>query len=524
MPQTREHLAILELLGARRGLVALTKVDLVEPDLLELARQDVQQMLRGSFLDGAPLLAVSGQTGEGLAELRAALDGLLSGVPPRDDSGPFRLPVQRVFSAKGHGTVVTGVPVSGRVAAGDVLEVVGRDLNLRVRGVQAYGAAREVGRAGHSTALNVSGVAKSEVSRGDVVASPGVFAARRRLAVSYAHVDELPLRNRLAVRLHLGTAEVQAFLQLRLADPVVAAPGDRYLLRHASAMTLLGGGSVVGASDARLKRFKERVLAEARQRLAAQDDPLRLARTVISISGRRGCRLAELAPETGVPAEWLREGLAEAVGSGELLVSGERYLDAAAAEELGEELLSAVRAEHRQHPLRDWAELSAVRRRVALDEDLLSMVLGREDRLETAPGGRVRRRGHSAQLSGAQREAREKVLATLREAGASPPPVDTGLTGLSEAETRALLDGMRKAGELVPVGGHLYEAQALEEIRRLVTEHGRSRQGAIDIPALRDDLGTTRKYLIPLLEHLDAEGLTVRHGERRTLRHVDIGS
>src|SRR5262245_64675220 len=157
MPQTREHLAILELLGVRRGLVALTKIDLVEPGLADLARQDVQRLLAETSLREAAVLPVSTVTGAGLDQLRSALDALIDAVPPRADDGPFRLPVQRVFSAKGHGTVVTGVPVSGRVAAGDELEVVGKDLRLRVRGVQAYGTAQAAGRAGHSTALNVSG-------------------------------------------------------------------------------------------------------------------------------------------------------------------------------------------------------------------------------------------------------------------------------------------------------------------------------------------------------------------------------
>src|SRR5262245_33953512 len=254
MPQTREHLAILELLGVQRGLVLLNKVDLVDPALVEMARQDIAALLAGSFLADAPVLPVSAVTRQGLPELRAALDALIEQVPARDDEGPFRLPVQRVFSARGHGTVVTGVPVSGRVVAGDALEVVGRDLALRVRGVQAYGATRELGRAGHSTALNVTGADRADVRRGDVVATPGVFAARRRLSVPYRHVAAEPLRNKLEVRLHVGTAEVlgaavvlaadevmrgeEAFLQLRLNEPVVSAPGDRYLLRHAASMAV----------------------------------------------------------------------------------------------------------------------------------------------------------------------------------------------------------------------------------------------------------------------------------------------
>ncbi len=538
MPQTREHLAILELLGVGRGLVALNKIDLVDPALAELVRADVAALLRGTLLQDAPIVPVSALTGAGLPQLREVLDALVDQVPPRGEDGPFRLPVQRVFSAAGHGTVVTGVPVSGRAVAGDELELVGRDVRLRVRGVQAYGAACDAGRAGHSTALNVSGASKDDVRRGDVLATPGVFAARRRLSVHYLHVGAAPLRNNTEVRLHHGTAEVlgaavvlhadevapgtQAFLQLRLHDPLVAAPGDRYLLRHAASLAVLGGGTVLAGTDGRLKRFKERVLLEARERLEAQGDPLRLARVALSAAGRRGLTLAELAAETGRLAAELRERLAPLAAAGELLApDAQRLVDGAAAEELAEELERELRAEHRACPLQDWADLAAVRRRVEADDALLAAVLARDARFETAAGGRVRLRGWRPQISEAHGQARTALLAALRAGGLAPPPVDAALESLPVQERRALLARLKVAGEIVAVGEHWFAGDVLARMRAQVTAHGRARGGAIDIPALRDELGTTRKFLIPLLEHLDATGLTVRHGERRTLRHVE---
>lgn len=538
MPQTREHLAILELLGVRRGLVVLSKIDLVDPALAALARQDLAVLLADGPLAAAPVLPVSTLTGEGLPALREALDALIDEVPPRADDGPFRLPVQRVFSAKGHGTVVTGVPVSGRVAAGDELEVVGKGLRLRVRGVQAYGAAREAGRAGHSTALNVSGAGRDELRRGDVVAQPGVFACRRSLSAAYRHVQDAPLRNRSPVRLHVGTSEIlgeaillqadslgrgeEGFIQLRLDEPVTTAPGDRYVLRHASALTVLGGGTVVAATDGRLKRFKERVVREVRERLSAQGDPLALAHVVLGLAGRRGCELSRLALETGLPADSLRAGLAPDVSAGRLACAGALYLDGAALAEVGDELVAALRNEHALQPLNDWADVAALRRRVSADEAVLAAALAGDRRLETASGGRVRLASHRAQLDPGESDARARLLAALEQGGAAPPDVDARLSGLPEPRHRALVASLRSAGEIVAVGPHLYSAAALAKIQERVTSHGRSRRGAIDIPALRDELGTTRKYLIPLLEHFDAQGLTVRHGERRTLRHVDL--
>jgi len=540
MPQTREHFSILELLGVQRGMVVINKIDLVDADLLELVRLDVDALVEGTFLESAPRCAVSATTGEGFDALRTTLDALIAEVPPHSDDGPFRLPIQRVFSAKGHGTVVTGVPVTGSVAPGDKLEVVGRDIELRVRGVQAYGEAREVGRAGHSTAINVSGASKDEISRGDVVAPAGLFAARRSLSVHYRHVDEQPLKNRAAVRLHVGTAEVlgqavlldahrivrgeESFLQLRLDERVTAAPGDRYLLRHAASMAVLGGGSVLASGDGRLKRFKERVLREARERLDAQGDAVQLARVAVVAAGRRGVSHEQLALETGMTPDALRKVLASAVDAGELVVAGSLLVDAEALDEVAEEVRVEVKSEHKRAPLMDWVELKAVRARLDVGEAVLTAALQRDRRLETAAGGRVRTTGHAAKISQEQRAASERVLATLLAGGATPPAIDAAFTGLPGKDSDALLSMLRSAGQIVAVGPHLYHAEALAALRETLLAHGRARAGAIDIPALRDELGTSRKYLIPLLEHFDAEGVTVRHGDRRTLRHVDVSS
>ena len=536
MPQTREHLAILELLGARRGLVALTKIDLVEADLVQLAADDIEAFVAGTFLEGVPLLPVSSTSGQGLEALRAALDEQVAAVPPRDDGGPFRLPVQRVFSAKGHGTVVTGVPVSGRVGPGDVLELVDSGAPLRVRGVQAYGAARDEGHAGHSTALNISGASKDEVHRGQVLASPGLFHARRRLLLSYRHVsDEEVLRNNHPVRLHVGTAEIMgravlldaqnalpgqdAWLQLRLDTPVVAAAGDRYILRDAASMELLGGGAVLASGTGRWKRFKPRVLDEAQRRRDAQHDPAALLAVVVELSGRRGLTLGALAGELALTHADTQALLAAPLAAGTAVAAdGGLFVDAGALDEVGDEVVAALEAEHRRQPLLEWADIGALRAAVAVDEPVLAAVLRRDSRLVTEAGGRVRLARHRVRLDDDQRVAREQVLARLEAAGLQPVAVDAGELGLSAAKGRELLAMLTAGGEVVSVAGHLYHADALAELRRRVIAHGQARGGAIEIPELRDELGTTRKFLIPLLEHFDTAGVTRRQGDRRVLR------
>ncbi len=542
MPQTREHLEILSLLGVEAGLVVVSKIDLVEPDLFEMSLDDIRGFVAGTFLESAPMLPFSAVTGEGLADVRAAVDALVDEVPARDTSGPFRVPVQRVFSAPGHGTVVTGVPVSGQVEIGDRLEVVGGDRTLRVRGLQAYGSAREVAHAGHSTALNVTGIARAEVSRGDVVATPGIFEARRRILVSYRHVeDQLVLRNRHPVRLHVGTLEAlgravvldgptvergsESFVQLRLDQPVVVAPGDRFLIRDAASLRLLGGGKVLAASDGRLKRFKERVLGEARRRRDAGDDPLQLTRVAVSTAGRRGRLLAELAIDTALDTKALSAQLDTLVESKEVeRVGQERYLDAAVLAEIGDDVVAALRRAHKAQPLMEWLSVASVRSNLDVDDAVLDVALRSDRRVETAPGGRVRRQGHTVQLGAEVAAARERILEALQDAGATPPPIDQDFTGLPAKQSRALIEMMRAAGEVSLVSGQLFGTAVLDRLRRTLVEHGRARDGDIDIPSLRDELGTTRKYLIPLLEHFDSEGVTVRHGDRRVLRQTERGS
>lgn len=540
MPQTREHLEILGLLGVRRGLVVLSKIDLVDEDMVELAKQDVLDFVQGTFLEGAPLLRVSAVTGDGLDTLRARLDELVAQTEPRSDEGPFRMPVQRVFSAHGHGLVVTGVPISGRVQPEDRVEVLGVG-RARVRGIQAYGASRESGRAGHSTALNLSGIEREDVTRGAVVATPGVFDQARFITLDYSHVhDELALRNQHPVRLHIGTSELigrvallsgeslarggRGPVQVRLDEAVGCAPGDRALLRDAAGMQLLGGGPVLSLEHGRRKRGKERVLEELEARRAALGDHAALAVTAVRAAGVRGLDPAALAVQTGRPAEELDALLAPALENGELVRAGGRWLDGDAVNELADGVVKALKKGHKQRPLLEWLDVASLRAALDCDPSLLSAVFEHDDRVEVAPGGRVRRRGHRVSLGPELAAARERVLAALEQGGATPPAVDEGLTGLDAKAHASLVEMMRASGEIVLVGEHAFSPRALEVLVATLRRHAGERDGEIDIPTLRDALGTTRKYLIPLLEHFDAQGLTVRHGDRRVLRRREAGT
>lgn len=535
MPQTREHLAILRLLGVSAGLVALTKIDLVDEELVELAQEDVADFVAGTFLEGAPILPVSAVTGQGLDVLRATLDELVSAVPPREPVGPFRLPIQRVFSAKGHGLVVTGVPVSGRVAVGDELELVGTGQTGRVRGIQAYGAQRDEGRAGHSTALNLAGIDQQDVRRGDQLASPGHFEASRFLALDYTQVEGAPaLRHHHPVRVHLGTAEVMGRavrldgelaepgeagrVQVRLAERVSGGVGDPVLLRDAASMEVLGGGRLLALTGGRLKRFKERVLAELEERAGSLGDPLALARVALAAAGPRGLSLERLLVEAGCDEPTLVAGLERARDDGDLMNAGDHWFTREGLDQVEADLLAAVAAEHKRRPLLDWANLAAVRARCGHAEQALRLALQTSRRLESEAGGKLRRKGHRGKLGSALAEVRQRVLDGLRDGGTKPPTIDADFTGLDRKDHAALMEMLLESGEVAKAGPLLFDPGVLASMRATLEAHAAARDGAIEVPELRDELQTSRKFIIPLLEHWDAEGLTVRHGDQRRLR------
>ena len=535
MPQTREHLAILQLLGVRRGLVALNKIDLVEPELAELAAEELRDLLAETFLSDAPVLPVSAVTGQGVDELRTALDELITQAEPHDGGGAFRMPVQRVFSVKGHGLVVTGVPLSGHAEVGSALEIVRTGAPVRVRSVHAYGEQRETGTAGHSTALNLVGATHDEVHRGDVVAEPETCREARFLALAYDHVSEsMALRTRHPVRAHAGTAEVlgraivldgdlavageSARVQLRLDEAVACAAGDRILLRDASSMEVLGGGTVLALTEGRLKRGKERVLTDLRAREDALGDPVAMVTALLAGAGTRGMPLDELARETGLELATLNEQLQPAIDEAELVIVGRLALTAQAIAAVADDVVAALRSAHRKRPLLDWLDQSAVCAPLDHSLPVLKAAVVHDDRLESGPGGKLRRRGHRGRLGPKLVEARNAVLDALLAGGPKPPTIDGELTGLDDADSNALLEHLREEGEIVAVGPVLFHRDALARMRQTVVEHGRANGDEIDIPTLRDALGTTRKFLMPFLEALDAEGVTVRHGDRRVLR------
>ncbi|MFO0984115.1 MAG: selenocysteine-specific translation elongation factor [Planctomycetota bacterium] len=540
MPQTREHLEIMGLLGIARGLIVLTKRDLVDADYLALAIEDVRDLVKGTFLASAPILPISNTTGEGLDQLQEALEQMIAATPQRTGEGLFRMPVQRVFSAKGHGTVLTGVPVSGRVTVGDTVEVLPLGRQGRVRGIQAYKLDRTQAIAGHSTALNLAEIDFHQVERGATVAAPGYFRAERLFEgrMRYLENGQRPLRPRSQIRFHVGTAEILGVLtlldkdqlmpgedglvQIALEDPVVAVAGDRFLVRLPSPMETIGGGVILGESRRRLKRLKAHVIDLVKEKEDALTDEDHKVIVALKEAQYQPLAAAQIAIQCKRPRDEIESRLERLVAAGVLrMVSKQGYLTRESFAAAVRRVLAAVAAFHAHHPLRKWMELRDLRGETRLpDATLLEAIEAATESgsLIAEKGGRVRSAAFTPQLNEKQELLLELLRASYATADVNPPSVSEVASKVARRSVVELIRLLVEEGELVKVGEHFFHRTAIERVERMLIEDGRKHGGEVNIPSLRDVLQTSRKYMIPLLEHFDGVGLTVRRGDRRILR------
>lgn len=551
MPQTREHVEIMQLLGVRAGLVAVTKVDVAGPEMTALAIEDIRDQLAGTPFGAVEIVPVSSVTGEGIDRLLAEIERVCRAIGPRRAEGPFRMPIQRVFSAKGFGTIITGVPLSGKVAVGAVVEIQPLGARGKVRGIQAYRAEVDEARAGHSAALNVSDLDYKQVARGMIAGEPGAFegATLVEARLELLRSARRALKHLETVRFHAGTAETigdvaildgkelapgaRGLVQLRLREPAVVVPGDRFILRkHAEARTI-GGGVVLGTSEHRLKSGKPFVLESLRRKEAAVGDARRVVEEALRAAGNEPVSPARLGLRAGVGAARAEEHL-DALVEEEKAVAlrrGSLFVHRDAFEGARTKIQDALEAIYAKEPLRIHVERLDLRGQTGLQEDLFEAALDSlvaERRIAKVDEARVAKAGRAIALTEAQAALREKVLALYREAGYAPPSPDEAAETLrlkkagEIAELRRMIGLLREEKEVIEVAaGMIFAREVIEGARRaLYDEFRRSAAAKEEFSAahFRDALGTTRKYAIPLLEHFDAIGLTVRKGATRVLR------
>ncbi|MDE2890228.1 MAG: selenocysteine-specific translation elongation factor [Gemmatimonadota bacterium] len=543
MPQTREHLGILNLLGVRRGVVALNKVDLVEPDWADLVVEDLRDLFDGTFLDGAPIVPVSAVTGEGIERLGQWLEEEIGKVEARPDGGVFRLPVDRVFSVRGFGTVVTGTVLSGRVRAKDVVMLQPADQAVRVRGVQVHGRDVETARVGHRAAINLADVEVDQVARGDLLAQRGYFSSTYMLDARLRLLKDAPtsLKNRARVHLHLGPRDVLArvvlleadelrpgesqLVQFRLEERGVAARGDRFVIRRYSPVQTLGGGVVLDAQPVKHRRFREDTLE--RLRGSEVEDPTHVLGLRLKASGFRAHPARDLAAALGLSLSETDDRLQDLLDTGAAFgfrhAGEDVYVHTDSWQALLTRITEAMSIYHRVNPLKAGVSHSELRPRVegrppaGIFERAIDHLLS-EKALFSA-GSLLRLADHRIRFSGDQGRIREEILALLQAGSAAPPDLNEIGVQLAQdaAEVHAVAAAMQAMGEIVRLEENLvFPPRTLEEIEQgLVSFLQRNRE--MSVSAFRDLVGTTRKYAVPLLNHFDNKGVTVRKGDVRVL-------
>ena len=544
MPQTREHLEICTLLGVKHGLVALTKTDMVDGEMLELAREDVADFLKGTFLDGAPIFPVSSMTGEGMDALRAAIVEQ-SRRQPRRRSDLFRLPVDRVFSLKGHGTVVTGTLVSGSAKTGDEIELLPGGKKSHVRSIQNHGQSVEQAEAGHRISLNLHGLSVEDISRGDVVTHVGAMRESKRWIVELTCLESSPrgLRHRKEVHFHHSARELSARLyfydrerlepgqtalvEVHFSEPVAGVFADRCIVRSFSPLRTVAGGSVLYPLDSAPRRSK--IGSDMQKRLLAlpeTDDAGRIA-VQLELSGRLGAPLAELSLLTDIAAKSLEKQLQSMSGRGLAFCwdkETKSWISAAALEALSARALDAVESFHKKNPLQPGMAKGVVLAGMGRDvpsrlaHHVLEKLL-RGGRL-AVDGDILHLPGHKVSLADDQQALREALLKAHR---ATPlvPPNHTELfaeLGITSKQAQPIFKLLTSDGSLVKIKEDLYFlGDIMEELRAKVRAWFDDHE-EISPGDFRDITTISRKNGVALLEHFDKEQITMRVGDRRVLR------
>jgi selenocysteine-specific elongation factor len=549
MPQTREHFAICRLLHVRAGVIALTKVDLVDADTLELARLEARELVAGSALADAPIVAVSSKTGAGLDALRDELTSIAAAVPERPDGGAPRLPIDRVFSMRGFGTVVTGTLTSGRVQVDDEMVVLPSDRRVKVRGLQVHGAAQSSAGSGRRVAVNLGGVDVADLNRGDTLTRPGAFEVTRRFD---AIVDLLPdakaLRHGARVRFHNGTTELlgrvalataaehaedaaarslaelqpgrRAYARVRLEAPAVLTRGDRFILRQYSPAVTIAGGQVIDPVPARTPIRTTAAAARFARLAAGEPDAV-----MVFVEERRGAGLTidALARRAGMTAADASRVSGELAQAGTLVVVGRELFSAALVAALEQRLLSAIAEHHRASPMSEGLPREEAREKIfghaspALFEDVV-LRLAASGKL--AGRDRLAQPGRDVSLTPEEARAQEGLDRVFRTAGLAPPDLAAAASaaGVATAVAERVSKLLIRQKILVKVDTLFFHAAALEQLKQEVKAlKGPGSQAKVDVAGFKERYGVSRKYAIPLLEWLDRERVTRRVGDARVV-------
>jgi selenocysteine-specific elongation factor len=533
-PQTREHFDICRLLSVRCGITVLTKADLVDPETLEVVRLEVEEFLRGSFLGPpSPIIPVSSLTGAGLDRLKQELAKAAAEVPPRDSNALSRLPIDRVFTMRGFGTVVTGTLISGSIRKEEELEVFPRGQRVRVRGLQVHGQPADHTLAGQRTALNLASVTRSDLSRGMILAPLETFRPTSRVDVKLSLLSSVkPLKDRARVHLHAYTSETiatvvlygkkllppgeDAFAQLRLAESTLLLPGDRFIIRQFSPLVTIGGGVVLDAMP-----LPRQPPQEAFLKVMGSGDAQTILRVRIARRQHEGLSLSQLIAETGWTKQVIETHLAQPIRQGHVLRLGDLVVHTPAIEGLKLFITSVVADFHKTHPLVRGIGKEELREQVQASTTIFTAVIDllvHENKLEI-DGDLVHLPGGGVVMKDEEAESKKIIEMAFASAGLKVPALKDVLSELKVDKTRAqkIVTLLLRDKILIKISEDLvFHRVALDDLRRRMTAE-KEKSPRIDIARFKDLTGVTRKYAIPLLEYLDREHVTKRVGDERVI-------
>ena len=541
MPQTREHLAICELLRIKEGLVVLTKADLVEGEWLEIVREDVEDFLKGTFLEGRPVVPVSSRTGQGLDVLLKELAVLASTIPPKSEAGTFRLPIDRVFSIRGFGTVVTGTLLSGSVALDSPVMIYPKGLPARVRGIQIHNRSVNKALAGQRTAVNLQGLGKEELERGGVLSHPGGLQSTYMADISFRLLPDSPwsLKDRARVRFHHGTNEIlgrihfldreellpaeEAYAQIRLESPLAALPKDRYVIRSYSPIQTIGGGEILEVAPRKLRRSRKDLVHHFD--ILEKGSEMQIIAHQLQQAGINGLKSAGLIPRTSLPSERLKVLSKDMIREGQVVAvqeDGTWLVHTSCYTQFIDELIGYLKTFHARFALKLGMSKEELKSKSRLVEDRIFLKalkdLDRKGRI-VIQGEKVRLAEHRVQLAGRQGKLKTDIEKEYCQGGVQPPDLGKVFEKLSvrRPEEKELIHVLLEEDRLVRIKGDLYYHRGVLDqmegkLKAFLQAHEEINPGQF-----KDLFGVSRKYAIPLLEYFDGCKVTMRLGDKRVL-------
>ena len=544
MPQTREHMEICNLMGIEHGIVALTKIDMVDPDLLELALDDIQDFVQGTFLEDKPIIPVSSVTNEGLDEFIKTLESICSNLPERKFSSIFRLPVDRVFSMKGFGTVITGTLASGSINVGNDIMVYPKQIVSKVRGIQVHSSGVETAGPGTRTAINFQGLDKESVSRGDILSTPDTLIESYMVDAHFLYLksNTKPAKNRTRIRFHSGTSEILGYLilldrkellpgdeacvQFRLESPVCCIKDDRYVIRSYSPVKTIGGGDILNPASQKHKLFDKTVIQGLENLLLGDNEQTILF--FLSLKGFQGLLFSQLRVMTNIPDKKLTITLQKMLAKQQVIQTDkerQKFVNGAVFENFKEKLIQKLTAYHAQNPLKEGMPTQELKSKFQYVDDIkffniLFTKLSKENFI-VLDKNIVKLSAHKVALKVDQHEVKEKIYKIYQASGMTPPFFRTICQDLNLDKKNAIdvLHMLIDEKSIVKTKDDLYfDAKKIDDLKQKLVNFLKEKE-SITTPDFKGLTGSvSRKYVIPLIEYFDSINLTIRVGDTRQLR------